>query len=140
VARDEKLDLLHRIPLFNTFDRAKIARLGTLAEEVDAAPGKVLMRQGENGGDLMVVVRGRVVIERDGNRINTMGPGDFFGEIALVAHGPRTATATTEEPTTLLVVNHRAFHSLMEEFPELAVQILNTLAKRVRRLEPDACN
>jgi CRP/FNR family cyclic AMP-dependent transcriptional regulator len=140
MARDEKLDLLHRIPLFNAFDRAKIKRLGALAEEVDAPPGKVLMRQGEDGGDLMVVVRGRVAIERDGNRLATMGPGDFFGEIALVAHGPRTATATTEEPTTLLVVNHRDFHSLMEEFPEVAIQVLYALANRVRRLEPDTCN
>jgi CRP-like cAMP-binding protein len=140
VARDEKLDLLHRIPLFNSFGRTRIARLGALAEELDVPSGKVLMRQGEDGGDLMVVVRGRVAIERDGSRLNTLGPGDFFGEIALVAHGPRTATATTEEPTTLLVVNHRDFHSLMEEFPEVAVQVINTLAHRVRRLEPDACN
>lgn len=140
MARDEKLDLLRRIPLFNAFDRKEIARLGALAEEVDAPPAKVLMRQGEDGGDLMVVVRGRVAIERDGKRLNTMGPGDFFGEIALVAHGPRTATATTEEPTTLLVINHRDFHSLMDEFPEVATQVLNALANRVRHLEPDATN
>lgn len=138
MARDEKLDLLHRIPIFNAFDRAKIERLGALAEEVDVPPGKVLMRQGEEGADLMVVVRGSVAIERDGNRLNTMGPGDFFGEIAMVAHGPRTATATTEEPTTLLVINHRDFHSLMEEFPEVADQVLHTLAQRVGRLEPGA--
>jgi CRP/FNR family transcriptional regulator, cyclic AMP receptor protein len=140
VARDEKLDLLHRIPLFNGFDRTRIKRLGELADEVEVPPGKVLMRQGEEGEDMMVIVRGRVAIERDGGRLNTMGPGDFFGEIAMVAHGPRTATATTEEPSTLLVVNHRDFHSLMEEFPEVADQVLHALAQRLRNLDPDSCN
>ncbi len=140
MARDQKLDLLRRIPLFSALNRRGVERLSMLAEEVDAAPGKVLMRQGEDGGDLMVIVRGRVAIDRDGSRLNTMGPGDFFGEIALVVGGPRTATATTEEPTTLLVVNHRDFHSMVEEFPDIAVQLLNTLAHRVRNLEPDACN
>jgi CRP/FNR family transcriptional regulator, cyclic AMP receptor protein len=140
MARDEKLDLLQRIPLFSALDRNKLERLGMLAEEVDVPPGKVLMRQGEDGGDLMVVVRGRVAIERDGGRLNTMGPGDYFGEIALVTGGARTATATTEEPSTLLVIGHREFHSLVEEFPDVAVQLLNTLAHRVRRLEPEACN
>jgi len=140
VARDEKLDLLRGIPLFSALSRRGVERLSMLAEEVDAAPGKVLMRQGEDGGDLMVIVRGRVAIDRDGSRLNTMGPGDYFGEIALVVGGPRTATATTEEPTTLLVVNHRDFHSMVEEFPDIAVQLLNTLAHRVRNLEPEACN
>ena len=138
MARDEKLDLLRRIPLFSGFDRRRMERLGMLADEVDVAAGKVLMRQGESGSDMMVVVRGRVAVERDGNRLNTLGPGDFFGEIALVDGGPRTATITAEEPTTLLVISHRDFHSMMDEFPEVAAQVMNALANRVRHLEPDA--
>lgn len=138
MARDEKLDLLHRIPLFSGFDRRRLERLGMLADEVDVPAGKVLMRQGESGADMMVVVRGSVGVERDGNRLNTLGPGDFFGEIALVDGGPRTATVTAEEPTTLLVITHRDFHSMMEEFPEVADQVMNALANRVRHLEPDA--
>lgn len=138
MARDEKLDLLHRIPLFSGFDRRRLERLGMLADEVDVPAGKMLMRQGESGADMMVVVRGSVSVERDGSRLNTLGPGDFFGEIALVDGGPRTATVTAEEPTTLLVITHRDFHSMMDEFPEVADQVMNALAKRVRHLEPDA--
>jgi len=135
MARDEKLELLHRIPLFAGLDKHKIERLGMLAEEVDVPAGKVLIRQGESGGDMMVLVSGQVGVERDGERLNTLGPGDFFGEIALIERGPRTATVTTESPARLLVVNHRDFHSLMEEFPEIAAQVLTTLAHRVRRLD-----
>ena len=109
-----------------------------LADEVDLPAGKVLMRQGESGADMMVIVSGSVAVERDGARLNTLGPGDFFGEIALLASGPRTATVTTQEPTRLLVITHREFHSMMDEFPELAAQVMNALAHRIRRLEPDA--
>jgi CRP-like cAMP-binding protein len=140
VARDEKLELLQRIPLFAGFDRRKIRRLGMLAEEVDVPAGKVLIRQGESGGDMMVLVSGQVGVERDGERLNTLGPGDFFGEIALIAEGPRTATVTSEAPARLLVINHRDFHSLLEEFPEVAVQVLTILAHRVRRLDTGVCN
>jgi len=137
VARDEKLDLLHRIPLFSGFDRRRLERLGMLADEVDIPADKVLMRQGETGADMMVLVRGEVAVERDGKRINTLGPGDFFGEIALVDGGPRTATVTASEPSTLLVITHRDFHSMMDEFPEVAGQVMNALANRVRTLDPD---
>lgn len=137
MARDEKLDLLRRIPLFSGFDRRRMERLGMLADEVDVPAGKVLMRQGESGSDMMIVVRGSVGVERGGKRLNTLGPGDFFGEIALVDGGPRTATITAEEPTTLLVISHRDFHSMMDEFPDVAAQVMNALANRVRHLEPD---
>ncbi len=137
MARDEKLALLHRIPLFSAFDRRRLERLGMLADEVDVPAGKVLMRQGERGTEMMVIVSGSVSVDRDGNRLNTLGSGDFFGEIALVDGGPRTATVTAEEPTRLLVLSHRDFHSMMDEFPEIANQVMNALANRVRHLDPE---
>jgi len=138
VARDEKLDLLHTIPLFARFDRKHLERLGMLTEEVDVPAGKVLIRQGEVGDDLMIIVSGAVSVERDGTEVNRLGVGEFFGEIAVIDRGPRTATVTSETPCRLLVVNHRDFHALMEEFPEVAAQVLATLAHRLRRLDPNA--
>jgi CRP/FNR family transcriptional regulator, cyclic AMP receptor protein len=138
VARDEKLDLLHRIPLFSGCDRRGLERLGQLSDEVDVPAGKVLMRQGESGSDMMVLINGTVAIERDGARVNTLGAGDFFGEIALIDGGPRTATVTTEEPSRLLVITRHDFRSMMEEFPDVETQVLSALAHRIRRHEPDA--
>lgn len=138
MARDEKLDLLHSIPLFARFDRHHLERLGMLTEEVDVPPGKVLIRQGEIGDDLMVLVTGKVVVERDGAKLKELGPGDFFGEIALIDHGPRTATVIAELPSRLLVVNHRDFHALMDEFPEVAATVLLCLADRLRSLDRSA--
>lgn len=138
MARDEKLELLHGIPLFGRFDRKHLKRLGMLAEEVDVPAGKVLIRQGELGDDLMILVKGLVAVERDGSKVNKLGPGEFFGEIALIERGPRTATVTAETPCRLLVLNHRSFHAVMEEFPEVAAQVLLTLAHRLRSLEASA--
>jgi len=138
VARDEKLDLLHSIPLFDRFDRKHLERLGMLTDEVDVPAGKVLIRQGELGDDLMVIVSGTVTVERDGAKINTLKPGEFFGEIALIDRGPRTATVTADAPCRLLVISHRDFHALMDEFPEVATEVLVTLAHRLRGLDPAA--
>jgi CRP/FNR family transcriptional regulator, cyclic AMP receptor protein len=138
VARDEKLDLLKRIPLFAGFDRHHLERLGMLTEEVDVPAGKVLIRQGELGDDLMIIYSGQVVVDRDGARVNQLGPGEFFGEIALIERGPRTATVTAEAPCRLLVINHRDFHAVMEEFPDVAARVLMTLAHRLRNLDPAA--
>ena len=137
MARDEKLELLERIPLFSGFGQKDLVRLGQLADEVDVPAEHCLMAQGDRGTELFVVVSGKVRVERDGQRINTLGPGEIFGEIAILDGGPRTATVTADEPTRLLVLNHRDFHSMMEEFPDIAVDVLTSLAHRIRRLEPE---
>lgn len=135
---DEKLELLKRVPLLAGLGRREIEEVGRLAEEVDVAAGKVLMREGDTGREFYVLVRGSVGIERGGERLRTIADGDFFGEIALLAEGPRTATATTEADSKLLVLGHREFHSLMDQFPAIRTCVFEALAKRVRHLEPDA--
>ena len=60
-----------------------------------------------------------------------MGPGDFFGEIALISHAPRTATITTTSPVRALVITDRAFRQLLEHSPQIAVTVLSALAERL---------
>jgi CRP/FNR family transcriptional regulator, cyclic AMP receptor protein len=136
--RDEKLELLKSIPLFADFGGRELTRVGMLADVVDLPAGRVLMRQGETGREMFVIVRGRAEIERDGLVIREVGNGEILGEIALVDEGPRSATVRLTEPSQLLVVAHREFHSLMDEMPTVRTQVLETLARRVRHLEPDA--
>jgi CRP/FNR family cyclic AMP-dependent transcriptional regulator len=83
----------------------------------------------------MVIVSGTVTVERDGAKINALKAGDFFGEIAVIDRGPRTATVTADTPCRLLVINHRDFLSLIDEFPEVASEVLVTLAHRLRGLD-----
>lgn len=138
--KDEKLDLLKSIPLFAGFGRHELERLGMLTDQLDLPAGRVLMRQGEAGHEAFVIIRGRVAITRDGQVIAERGNGEILGEIALVDEGPRTATVTLTESSQLLVVGHRDFHTLMDEMPTVRAQVLESLARRVRHLEPDAAH
>jgi CRP/FNR family transcriptional regulator len=138
MASDEKLELLKTVPLFAMCNPREVERLGMLVEEVDLPAGRVLFSQGDTAQELFIIVSGQVRVERDGTVLANSGPGEFFGEIALVAGGPRTATATCVTDCRLLVLGRREFHSLMDEFPGLKLRVLETLAKRVRALDTAA--
>jgi CRP-like cAMP-binding protein len=137
---DQKLELLKRTPLLSDLGRRELEEVERLVDEVDVPAGKVLMREGDAGREFFVLVTGTVAIDRGGTRVRTLESGDFFGEIALLAEGPRTATATTEGPATLLVLGHREFHSLMDKYPAIRTCVLDALAKRIRNLEPEAAH
>ena len=134
--RDPKLDLLARVPLFSGLGRRELEEVGALADEVDLPACRALTHEGQTGREFFLIVQGRVAIEKGGRRVASLGPGDFLGEIALVDGGPRSATATLEEPGRVLLIEHRAFHSLLERFPKVQLEVLKKLAERVRRLDP----
>jgi CRP-like cAMP-binding protein len=133
---DEKLEQLRRVPLFAGLGKRDLEELGSLADEVDVADGRVLTRQGETGHEFFVVLDGGVNVDVDGRPVASLGKGDFLGEIALIDGKPRTATATAVGPTRLLVIGHREFHRLMDDFPTVKTCVLQALAERVRRIEP----
>lgn len=135
--KDAKLELLKSIPLFAHLGNAEMLRLGQLTDEIDLPAGRVLMRQGERGSEMFVLASGRVNVERDGRMIAERGPGEVFGEMALLSEGPRVATVTTTEPSRLFVVGHREFHALIDELPTFRLQVLEGLAGRIRELELD---
>lgn len=139
-SKDAKLELLRRVPLFAGTRGPTLQLIGRLADEVDVADGHVLMREGEFGHDFILIVEGRVRIERGGQEINALGPGEFLGEIALIDHGRRTATAVTDGPTKLLVITHQGFNSLLVDSPDIQLEVMKALAARVRHLEPNAPN
>jgi len=81
------------------------------------------------------VLDGHVMVLRGNTPVRTLGPGDFFGEIALVESVPRTATVRAEGIVRLLVIGHREFHALMDEFPSVRIAVMDALAERLRRTE-----
>jgi CRP-like cAMP-binding protein len=134
---DEKLELLKRTPLLAGLSRGDLEEVGRLADEVDLKADHVLMREGDLGREFFVIIEGEVKVERGGRQVATVGPGKFVGDIALVTERPRTATVTTITPCRLLVVGHREFHQLMDQFPSIRLSVLESMAMRLRDLEPD---
>jgi CRP-like cAMP-binding protein len=139
-ANDSKVDLIATVPLFQGLGRAELAEVAQLMDEVDVPAGHTLMRQGENGHQMMVVARGRVAVDRNGKRINELGPGGAVGEMALISEGPRNATVTTMEPSLLLVADHRGFHSLMDVSPTIRLRVFEGLANKIRSLDDGAAH
>lgn len=132
---DEKLEQLRRVPLFSGLGKRELEELGTLADEIDVADGRVLTRQGETGHEFFVVLDGTVQVDVGGAAVATLGKGDFLGEIALVDGKPRSATTRAVGATRLLVIGHREFYQLMSDFPTVKTCVLEALAERVRRIE-----
>ena len=140
--RDEKLDHLRRVPLFSRLGQKDLERIGQLADEIEVGLDDVLAEKGRVGHEFFIVLDGHVRVF-DGTRdIAQLHRGDFFGEIALLDGRPRTATVKSDGITRLLVVGHREFHSLMDEFPDLRRAVLAAVGERLRGLEhgisPDA--
>lgn len=139
-ANDPKVDLIATVPLFQGLSRAELVEIAQLMDEIDVPAGHTLMRQGERGHQMFVVARGRVSVERNGEKINELGPGGAAGEMALISEGPRNATVTTMEPSVLFVVDHRGFHSLMDVSPTIRLRIFEGLANKIRSLDEGAAH
>ena len=137
VATDTKRDLLRAVSLFETLSDRELAAIEQLVDTVDVPAGHVLMRQGASGGEMFVIARGGVVVDRNGSEVATLGPGSVVGEMALLSEGPRTATVTTTEPSTLFVLAHREFHSLMDASAEVRDCVFKAVAHRIREVEAD---
>jgi CRP/FNR family transcriptional regulator len=134
---DQKLELLKRTPLLAGLSKRDLEEVGRLADEVDVRAGRVLLKEGDPGREFFVIIDGQIEITKEGRHLRTMGAGEFLGDIALVVERPRTATGTAITDSRLLVVGHREFHSLMEQFPSIRVSVLESIALRLRDLTPD---
>jgi len=132
---DTKLKMLKAVPLFASMRSKDLEAVERLADTVDLAEGRELMRQGERGDEMYVIASGSVRVERNGQEIATLGPGQAFGEMSLLSEGPRLATVTTLEPTTAFVIGHLEFHTLLDDSAELRQCILDNLARRIRMLD-----
>jgi CRP/FNR family transcriptional regulator, cyclic AMP receptor protein len=128
----EKLDLLRRVPLFSDLDQRSLEAVGVLAREVDVPAGHVLMLEGEPGSTFYAIVEGTIRVERAGGTVRSMTAGGFLGEIALLEHGPRTATATCVTDCRLLTLERHEFDRLMVTMPHLERRIRAAVARRPR--------
>jgi CRP/FNR family transcriptional regulator, cyclic AMP receptor protein len=135
---DAKTTLLGRVPLFAHLGGRSLERVASLVDEVDVAAGTELTREGALAGEFFIISDGSVEIRRAGAIVRSLGPGDFLGEIALIDGGRRSATATTTSPCHLLVLARREFNTLIDDYVDVRLSVLQALAERVRSLDAQA--
>jgi len=129
--RDAKIERIANVPLFSRCSKRELAQIGRLADEMELPAGTVAVREGAYGQEFFVLESGTVEVSKQGKVVATLGPGDFFGEIALLHNAPRTATVTAKTPVEALVVSHRDFSSLLATSPQIQSKILQALAERL---------
>lgn len=130
-------DLLSRVPLFRSLNKKHIAQLARLATAQQYAPGQVIVRQGDSGLGLYIIASGAVEVRKERLDaapilLNTLGPGEFFGEMALLDDYPRSATVAAREQTECLTLTKWHFLAELESHPEMAVPMLSVLSRRIR--------
>jgi CRP/FNR family transcriptional regulator, cyclic AMP receptor protein len=129
--RNAKVELLKTVPLFARCSKKELSAIATEADELDVPAGRALVVEGQSGREFVVVVSGDVEVRKKGTRVNTLGDGDFFGEIALLTGLARTATVTTTSPCHLLVLTDRAFRRVTAAMPSVNEKVLQALADRL---------
>jgi CRP-like cAMP-binding protein len=138
-SHDDKATALGRAPLFRNLSRSDLVELAMATEDLEVEAGKVLAREGDIGQEFFVIVDGEVSVTKDGDEIRRLGPGDFFGEIALIWDSPRrTATVTAATPVRFFVLTRQAFRSLVDHHPDIEANVLEALEERVRTTEEGA--
>ncbi len=135
---DKYLDHLSGIRLFSSLSRKELGKVAKAVDELSLPEGKELVTQGAPGRECFVIVEGQASVRIDGAEVASLGPGDQFGELALLDGGPRTATVVATSPMQVLVIGQREFASVIDDVPELARKLLESLAARIRELDEQA--
>ena len=128
-------EVLAKVPLFSTLSKKELDRLAKDAHERTFPPGTVLTDEEETGVTFGVIMAGQAAVSVHGRPARTLGPGDYFGEMALIDHSARSAKITAETELTCLMFTAWVFRPFAMEHPETAWALLELMVKRVREAE-----
>jgi CRP-like cAMP-binding protein len=131
--RVELIDQLAAVALFSRCTRRERATVARHMETASLPTGTTLIEEGEEGDALFVILEGAASVRRKGVEVATVGPGAWFGELALLDGEPRSATVVATAPTVVAVLGVRLFRALLREFPDMTSAVLAGLAADLRR-------
>jgi CRP-like cAMP-binding protein len=113
---------------------AQLVEVARLAERIQVGAGEVLAREGRIGREFFLILSGTVAVTQKGRRVNTLGPGDFFGELAALNPGPRNATVTALSDLDVLIIGPREF-AAMADIPGFRDALFKSMAGRLRTMD-----
>ncbi|MFI5306610.1 MAG: cyclic nucleotide-binding domain-containing protein, partial [Polyangiales bacterium] len=136
-----KLETLHRMPLFRHLTYQELVRVMNIVDVRDLAQEQRAIEEGDEGDEMFIVLTGGVRVHSGDTKITALGPGQHFGEMALVDKVPRSASVTAEQPTKLMVLRRRDFFDIVRKDHDVAVKLLwaflGVLTERLRRTSAD---
>jgi CRP-like cAMP-binding protein len=130
--RDVFIDHLQQVSLFSACSRKDLQLVAKRAEDIHVSAGKAIVSEGETGHEFFAIISGNARVERHGKKIAALGPGDAFGELALLEKAPRNASVIAETDMELVVLGQREFAGIVDEVPGFARKMLAGMAHRLR--------
>ena len=127
---------LRQLHVFDSLSRKQRRLLASRAAELEVPPGKMLCSKGETAHQFFVIEDGTARVVRDGQYLDELGPGDFFGEMGLLDNAPRNADVVAKTPLRLMVLSGRALRDLEREAPGFARKLSRSIEQRRHWLEP----
>ena len=124
---------LKEVPFFDWLSKKELTFVGQQTDEIDVPAGKVLAAEGDLGREFFVVESGTAEVTRDGEHVIDLGPGDFFGEMALLEDDRRTATVTATSPMVLIVMSRSGFRAVDRQMPAVHARVAAAIAERRAR-------
>lgn len=129
------IEQLADIELFSELTKKELKKVASFMTPINVKAGRDLTIQGQPGREFMIIAEGEATVRRNGRVIAHYKPGDFFGELAVIAGVPRTATVTADTDMVVEALNRREFSSMLDESSKLARKILVGAVKRLHELE-----
>jgi CRP-like cAMP-binding protein len=126
------VQLIKTVPLFASCSPKELKAIAATAKLVDFEPGAEICKEGTTGVGMHVIMTGETKVMVGGRTRRRLGPGAFFGEIALLDQGPRSATVVADSPVETLVISSWAFRGLLKRQPNLSLKLLEEVSRRLR--------
>ncbi len=130
--KQEKLELLGAVPLFSDLTKKDLERILATTKETHHADGDSVVTEGRGGVGFHLITDGKARVVRSGRTVAHLGPGEFFGEMALVDDAPRSASVVAESELETVVISKWEFRPLLKTHPEMAWKLIEHLVARVR--------
>jgi len=138
MAADPKIELLSRVKMFASLNKKELGLIARESEVVHVPAGKEIVTEGSIGHEFYLVLSGQASVRRNGRKIATLGPGQYFGELAILDRGPRSATIVSDTEMELVVLGQREFMGVLAEVPPVAHKLLVSMATRLRDADTKA--
>jgi CRP-like cAMP-binding protein len=132
------LTYLQQVPTFGACSQADLEHLLGLAELRAVDAGTTVLREGDIGSEFFLIAQGEVAVERRGKTVAQLGPGGYFGELALFDNAPRNATVETTSSAAFAVLDRRQFATALDDIPALRDSLLVGMARRLHELDARA--
>lgn len=133
-----KLQHLANVKMFSSLNKKELGLIEKAADLVKIKPGTEIVTEGKIGHEFYLILSGEASVKRGRRKVATLGPGNYFGEMALLDRGPRSATIVADTDMELFVISQREFMAVLDRIPQVAHKLLVSMAARLREADSKA--